>query len=81
MKADRMCYYRNCLLCSPQDHGVETFLIKREEPLCTRRRGPRFSRSRLWSEDERSNNTMSQVGPGDDSYLSLCMHPSYWLRM
>ncbi|XP_050727539.1 adenylyl cyclase 78C-like isoform X3 [Eriocheir sinensis] len=42
-----------------KDHGVETFLIKREEPLCTRRRGPRFSRSRLWSEDERSNNTIS----------------------
>ncbi|XP_045130621.1 adenylyl cyclase 78C-like isoform X3 [Portunus trituberculatus] len=43
-----------------KDHGVETFLIKREEPLYTRRRGPRFSRSRLWSEDERSNNTISQ---------------------
>ena len=52
-----MTAYNVCL----QDHGVETFLIKREEPLYTRRRGPRFSRSRLWSEDERSNNTISQV--------------------
>ncbi|KAG0709986.1 hypothetical protein GWK47_023727 [Chionoecetes opilio] len=44
-----------------KDHGVETFIIKREEPLYIRRRGPRFSRSRLWSEDERSNNTISQT--------------------
>ncbi|XP_042869482.1 adenylyl cyclase 78C-like isoform X2 [Penaeus japonicus] len=42
-----------------KDHGVETFLIKREEPLRPRRRGPRFSRSRLWSEDER-NTSASQ---------------------
>ncbi|KAK7017051.1 hypothetical protein SK128_011062, partial [Halocaridina rubra] len=42
------------------DHGVETYLIKREEPLRPRRRGPRFSRSRLWSEDER-NSASSQL--------------------
>ncbi|XP_047494880.1 adenylyl cyclase 78C-like isoform X2 [Penaeus chinensis] len=42
-----------------KDHSVETFLIKREEPLRPRRRGPRFSRSRLWSEDER-NTSASQ---------------------
>ncbi|XP_071529549.1 adenylate cyclase type 8-like [Panulirus ornatus] len=43
-----------------KDHGVETFLIKREEPLRPRRRGPRFSRSRLWSEDERNSCCISQ---------------------
>nr|XP_045612340.1 adenylyl cyclase 78C-like isoform X1 [Procambarus clarkii] len=43
-----------------KDHGVETFLIKREEPLRPRRRGPRYSRSRLWSEDERNNCCVSQ---------------------
>ncbi|XP_064090031.1 adenylyl cyclase 78C-like isoform X2 [Macrobrachium nipponense] len=38
-----------------KDHAVETYLIKREEPMRQRRRGPKYSRSRLWSEDERNS--------------------------
>ena len=45
-----------------QDHGVETFLIRREEPLLSRRRlYHKQSRARLWSEDEKKNLSATKV--------------------
>ncbi|CAL4104560.1 unnamed protein product, partial [Meganyctiphanes norvegica] len=51
--------------CAPptsKDQGVETYLIKRDEPMRPRRRSRArpHPRTRLWSEDDRNHNHMSE---------------------
>ncbi|KAK3868218.1 hypothetical protein Pcinc_026384, partial [Petrolisthes cinctipes] len=59
-----------------KDHAVETFLVKREEPMRPRRRYHRFSRSRLWSEDERTNSgTQRHNKPGQTNLPTITTFP------
>ncbi|XP_064090034.1 adenylate cyclase type 8-like isoform X5 [Macrobrachium nipponense] len=52
-----------------KDHAVETYLIKREEPMRQRRRGPKYSRSRLWSEDERNSVSHLEMDWDDETFF------------
>lgn len=47
-----------------QEHNIETYLIKQVRPTPRKRLNSRFSRPRLWSEDEKAGGSMMAVKTG-----------------
>ncbi|XP_068219097.1 adenylyl cyclase 78C-like isoform X2 [Palaemon carinicauda] len=60
-----------------KDHAVETYLIKRDEPMRQRRRGPKFSRARLWSEDERNSVSHTEKDRNHSTATTASNSPSH----